>query len=113
MIEQVESCGAEVETEALRHGESLLQRGIDLVVAGAIGDVSSQVSPGSVGRRLERGWVEPVVDRLVRRINRHAGDKVGSLAGRILIRQRRRLSRERDVHGESGTRGSYTGDLPS
>ncbi len=54
-----------------------LQRGVELVVRGTVGDVAAQVAPGSFGRQRKGGRVEPVVDGLVGGIEGTPGTRLG------------------------------------
>ncbi len=80
MVQQIKGCRTEAERYAFRHAKALLQRGVNFERTGSVRDESPQIPPRAVRRRREGRRIEPVVDRLVRRIDRHAGNQVRALA---------------------------------
>src|SRR5262245_2185071 len=113
MVEQVESRGPEIKGEPLRQLEGLRERTVNLVVPGATSDESAQIAPSPFRRNRERRRVEPVVDGLIRRVDRHTRNEVRALAGSVPVRQVRRLSRQRDVEWQSGAGEGDAGHRPS
>src|SRR5471032_3606698 len=79
VIQQVVSRGAQTQAHPLRHPEPLLQRGVHLVVSRPEGGIAAQVAPGPIGRRGKCRRIEPLVDRLVGRIDRNSGNQVRPL----------------------------------
>src|SRR6516162_11439253 len=91
MVEQVKSRGPEIKGEPLRQLEGLRERTVNLVVPGATSDESAQIAPSPFRRNRERRRVEPVVNGLMRRVERHTRNEVRSLARGVPVRQVRRL----------------------
>src|SRR5215831_10945229 len=113
MVEQIESRGPEIQAELLRQLEGLSDRTVDFVVPGAAGDEAAQIAPGPFRRNRERSRVEPVVNGLIRRVERHTRNKVRALVGGAPVRQVRRLSRQRDIDWQPGAGEGDAGQAPS
>src|ERR1019366_2537327 len=110
VIEQVESLRPELQVHLFRKARPLLQGGVHLPHAGAARDVASQISPGVFGRDRKRGWIEPVVDRLVDRVDRYAGDQVRPLVRGISVQHGRGTAGNGDIDRPAGAGGRDTAE---
>src|SRR5262245_59982715 len=113
MVEQVESRGPEIKGEPLRQLEGLRERTVNLVISGATSDESAQITPSPFRRNRERRRVEPVINGLIRRIERHTRNEVRALAGGVPVGQIRRLSRQRDIERQPGASEGDASQRPS
>ena len=85
MVEKIERLRAKLQAHTFRDCKSLLQRRIKFVIARAASDVAAKITPGAFGRNRKCGWIEPIVDSLIGRVDGNSRNQVRTLASGIAI----------------------------
>src|SRR5262245_22964889 len=98
MVEQVVSRGAEVQSQNLGYPKTLLQRAVDLIHAGTVCNVTTQIPPGAFCWQRESRGIEPIGNFLVGRIDRYSGNAVRPLVRTVAVREISRFARHGDIH---------------
>ncbi|MBM3762972.1 MAG: hypothetical protein FJW36_22325, partial [Acidobacteria bacterium] len=83
LVEGIEGLGAELELEVFGEAELFMEAEVHDVDAGAADDVAAGVAEGTaaVGRKLNFGWVEPVVFVAAGGGSDRVADDVGAVVG--------------------------------
>src|SRR5579871_3448900 len=113
MVEDVKCLHSELQCHLFSNGRLLLERGVDFIITGPTTNVASKIPPRPDGRYRECGRIEPIIDGLVGRINRHAGDQVWTLIPCVAVGQVRWGPVHLDVNRTAAGRRSNPTQLPT